>query len=589
MPLITLRNIHLAYGPMEVLLDNAALAIEPKERIGLIGRNGAGKSSFLKLLNQEIMPDSGDIERAPYLKIAKLEQSIPRDLEGTVFDVVAGSLEDLHDWESEHRVHAILSKMDLPPDQMASTLSGGQIRRVLMARAIVSEPDLLLLDEPTNHLDIETILWLENFLLNYNKTIVFITHDRVLLNKIATRIVEIDNGKLMSWTGNYAEFLIHKERELAAEAKQNQLFDKRLAQEEVWIRQGIKARRTRNEGRVRQLEAMREERQNRRSRAGNITIQAQTLSSSGKIVFELEHIRHAYGDKPIINNFSSTILRGDKIGIIGANGTGKSTLLQILLQQLQPDSGSVKHGSQLNISYFDQQREQLDDSKTVAQNICDGHDFITINGKSTHVMSYLSDFLFSPKRAKLPVTALSGGERHRLLLARLFTRPSNVLILDEPTNDLDAETLELLEEHLSNYEGTLLLVCHDRAFLNNIVTSTWAFEGNGEVNEYVGGYDDYLRQKPNPKTANTSKGSAGKSSTPEQKPSRKLSHKEKRELDELPLKIEKWEAELLELQLLMATPDFHKKAPITIKNTQESINKIEAELKQAYARWEALG
>lgn len=589
MPLLTLRNIHLSFGAMQVLLDSASMTIDTKERICLIGRNGAGKSSLLKLIQGEMDCDQGDIERAPGLKVAKLEQEIPRNLQGTIFDIVAAGITDAAEWEVEQRVNTILSKMDLVPTQEVSTLSGGYIRRVLMARAIVSEPDILLLDEPTNHLDIETITWLENFLLKYNKTILFITHDRVLLQKIATRIVEIDNGQLISWKGTYDEFLKHKETELHAEAKRNELFDKKLAEEERWIRQGIKARRTRNEGRVRQLKKMREARQQRQVRSGNVTLHTQAIAASGKQVFELDKVSHAYAGKSVIRDFSSHVLRGDKIGIIGPNGCGKSTLLQILLKQLTPDTGTVRHGTQLNISYFDQQREQLDENKPVIENICDGSDFVEINGKSMHVMSYLNDFLFSPQRARLPVKALSGGERHRLLLARLFTRPSNVLILDEPTNDLDAETLDLLEEHLMEYQGTLLLVSHDRAFLDNVVTSTWVFEGNGVVNEYVGGYQDYLRQRPqglsDKKITNTP---SAKPEKAKQSANQQLSYKEKRELEALPAKIEKLEAAITELQLLMANPDFYKKSPGDIKLVQEKLKQLESDRDAAYQRWETL-
>ncbi len=589
MPLLTLRNIHLSFGAMQVLLDSASMTIDTKERICLIGRNGAGKSSLLKLIQGEMDCDHGEIERVPGLKVAKLEQEIPRNLKGTIFEIVAEGVTDAAEWEVELRVETILSKMDLIPTQDVGTLSGGYIRRVLMARAIVSEPDILLLDEPTNHLDIETITWLENFLLKYNKTILFITHDRLLLQKIATRIIEIDNGQLISWKGTYDEFLKHKDIELNAEVKRNDLFDKKLAEEERWIRQGVKARRTRNEGRVRQLKKMREERKQRQVRAGNVTLHTQAVTTSGKQVFELDKISHSYADKPIIRQFSSNVFRGDKIGIIGPNGCGKSTLLQILLEQLTPDMGTVRHGTNLNISYFDQQREQLEEDRPVIENICDGSDFVEINGKSMHVMSYLNDFLFSPQRARLPVKALSGGERHRLLLARLFTRPSNVLILDEPTNDLDAETLELLEEHLMEYQGTLLLVSHDRAFLDNVVTSTWVFEGNGVVNEYVGGYQDYLRQRP------ISSASDKKASTAPAKPEKakqqakqQLGHKEKRELEALPAKIEKLEAGIAELHLLMANPDFYQKSQKDIKLFQEKLKKLEDELAFSYQRWEKL-
>lgn len=580
MLLLTLRNLCLSFGPMEVLLENASLTIDTKERICLIGRNGAGKSSLLKLIQGDLLCDSGEVERAPYLTIAKLMQEIPRDLEGTVFEVVSrGFGEDLQPWEIEHKVEALLSKMDLDPLQEVSTLSGGYIRRVLMAQAILAEPDILLLDEPTNHLDITTIAWLEDFLLKYNKTVLFITHDRLLLDKIATRIVEVDHGQLVSWKGNYTDYLAHKESQLAAESKRNDLFDKRLADEERWVRQGVKARRTRNEGRVRQLEAMRVERQARRDRVGVVNMQAQSVDSSGKLVFELDHITHCYDDKTVIDDFSSVVMRGDKIGIIGGNGAGKSTLLKILLGQLVPTKGMVRQGTRLNICYFDQQREQLDDSKSIVDNISDSCDFVMINGKSVHVMTYLNDFLFSPARARMSTKVLSGGERHRLLLARLFTRASNVLILDEPTNDLDMETLELLETRLVEYEGTLILVSHDRSFLNNIVTSTWALEGQGSVQEYIGGYDDYLRQR-----SKKSKNKEQKQSVMEKVPL-DLTAKEKNELEKIPKKIEQLEAERDRLYGIMADLSFYQKNQNETQTIHDRLKIIEEELVILYQRW----
>jgi ATP-binding cassette subfamily F protein uup len=613
MILLTLRNISLGYGTQS-LFDKASLTINSKERIGLIGRNGTGKSTLLKIINREADFDSGDFERTPNLVISKLQQDIPRNLTGTIFDNVAAGLgeagallsehekishefetnynDDLFEkltkvqqkieaagaWALKQRVDTILSKMNLSPDQDVSTLSGGYIRRVLMARAIVTDPDLLLLDEPTNHLDIETIGWLEEFLLNYQKSILFITHDRTLLKKVSNRIVEVDGGQFLSWECNYEDYLKHKDEQLSAEAKANDLFDKRLAEEERWIRQGVKARRTRNEGRVRRLEAMRQERTERRVRLGSANIQLQAIENSGKQVFELTHIHHEFGGKTIIQDFSTLVMRGDKIGIIGPNGAGKSTLLKIILKTLEPTSGTAKHGTQLSVSYFDQQREQLDESLPVFSNISDGSDFIMINGKSTHVMSYLRDFLFTPERARMPTKALSGGERHRLLLARLFTRPSNVMILDEPTNDLDAETLELLEEKLMEYEGTLLLVSHDREFLDNIATSTWVFEGDGKVDEYVGGYQDYLRQRPQDKLkVNNEKLKVTNARTKPVESKAKLTHKEKTELAALPVKIEQLEAELSTLQATMSTPEDYKKA-----------GEIQKGLETIYERWAIL-
>ncbi len=588
MPLLTLRNVDLSYGPTAVLLHQASLVVESKERICLIGRNGAGKSSLFKLLTQEITCDRGEIERAPNLQVATLIQDIPKDLSGTVFEVVAQGLDPtLADWEIEYRVDALLSKMTLPGQALVSTLSGGFVRRVLLARALISEPDILLLDEPTNHLDIETIAWLETILLKYNKTLIFITHDRLLLDKIATRIIEIDHGQLISWKGNYTDYLKNKEIQLAAEAKQQALFDKKLADEERWIRQGIQARRTRNEGRVRQLEALRREKSQQQARLGTVKLQAQSCALSGKLVAELENISHRYEDRTIIRHFSATVMRGDKIGIIGANGCGKSTLLNIFLQHLVPDQGQVKLGSQLTISYFDQQREQLDDDKSVMENICEGCDFVTLQGKSVHVMSYLSDFLFSPQRARLPVKVLSGGERHRLLLARLFTRPSNVLILDEPTNDLDAETLELLEERLVNYPGTLLLVSHDRTFLNHIVTATWAFEADGQLKEYVGGYDDYLRQRPESIQEITKKNQDFCHSTIAP-PEKTLNSAEKRELAQLLLTIEQLEAEQGQLHAILAQPDCYQKEKNSLKTLQNQSKSLENALATAYHLWAQL-
>jgi ATP-binding cassette subfamily F protein uup len=623
MTLLTLRNISLSYGTQS-LFDRANLSINPKERIGLIGRNGTGKSTLLKLIHCEIEFDSGEYEKKPGLVISKLQQDIPRNLTGTIFDNVAAGLGEAgtllaehekiaHEfehhysdelfhrltevqhkielagaWELKQRVETILSKMGLSPEQNVSSLSGGYIRRVLMARAIVTDPDLLLLDEPTNHLDIETIMWLEEFLLSYPKSILFITHDRSLLKKIATRIIDIDQGEFTSWDCDYHNYLIHKEEQIAAESKANALFDKRLAEEERWIRQGVKARRKRNEGRVRRLEDMRQERGERRTRLGNVNIQSQSIDYSGKKVFELEKICYEVGDNLVIDHFSTVVMRGDKIGIIGPNGIGKSTLLKIILQKLAPTEGAVKHGTQLDVSYFDQQREQLNEEKPVFENISDGGDFIMLNGKSTHVMSYLRDFLFTPERARVATKVLSGGERHRLLLARLFTRPSNVLILDEPTNDLDAETLELLEEKLMEYEGTLLLVSHDREFLDNIATSTWVFEGNGQISEYVGGYQDYLRQRPQRDKSEKLKNKhiiEKKSAT---SASNTLTHKEKTELTSLPNEIERLETVLLEIQTVMADPNFYKNDAEKIKASQQQLHDVQNKLNAAYERWEVL-
>jgi ATP-binding cassette subfamily F protein uup len=628
MSLLSLRNITIGSGH-EALLVDANLTVLPKERICLIGRNGAGKSTLLKLMMGEIAADKGEVEKQANLRIAKLVQDIPKDLTGTVFEVIASGLgkvgsllaeyekiihqletddnckllDQLHKvqegidsangWQLEQKVKTILDKMSLDGNLLINNLSGGMIRRVLMAKAIINEPDILLFDEPTNHLDIETIVWLENFLLDYPSAMIVITHDKMLLQKIATRIVEIDQGKLWSWEGDYPSYLVHKQERILAEERANDLFDKRLSEEEKWIRQGIKARRTRNEGRVTALKKMREERRVRRERQGQVKMHQQSVDLSGKMVFEASNVSYQVDGKNIIKDFSTLIARGDKIGIIGPNGCGKSTLLQLLLGSLKPQSGKIKIGTNLVISYFDQRREQLDESKTAIENIADGCDYVEINGKSMHIISYLSDFLFTPQRTRLAVSLLSGGERNRLLLARLFTKPSNLLILDEPTNDLDAETLELLEERLVDYTGTLLLVSHDRAFLDNVVTSTLVFEGNGRIEEYVGGYEDYLRQrkasfasaKINEKEKNK-KVIEAPIKTAEN--SKKLSYKDQLELQELPKKIEKMEAEKKTLQVLMTDPEFYKRSKEEIAKVGQQLNTIESELSKAYQRWEEL-
>jgi ATP-binding cassette subfamily F protein uup len=622
MPLMTLQNISLSYGAAP-LLHAANLTIDAKQRICIIGRNGAGKSSLLKIINQEIMPDDGEVVTTSTLRVAKLEQEIPQHLSGTVYQLVASGLaahtallqeyyalseklatestpkllDQLHQlqqqldqadaWQIEQRVEAVLSKIGISGELEVNALSGGMIRRVLLAKALVTDPDILLLDEPTNHLDIATIEWLENFLLNYSKALVFITHDRSFLKKLATVIVEIDNGQLQRWDCDYTKYIERKAELLAAEEKANELFDKRLAEEERWIRKGIQARRTRNEGRVRQLKQMRVEHQQRRERLGSVNLQQQKVSYSGKIVFALDKVSYKTADKVIINNFSAQIMRGDKIGIIGANGCGKSTLLKLLLGELQPTSGHVEQGTQLKISYFDQTRAQLDENKTVIDNVSTVSEYIDINGKSQHIISYLADFLFTAERARTPVKALSGGERHRLLLARIFTQACNVLILDEPTNDLDAETLELLEERLLNYTGTMLLVSHDRDFINNVVTSTIVFEGEGRLVEYVGGYDDYLQQRP-AFTIDKPAVKTEKITPPKKIPAVKRSYKEQRELEELPKKIEKLEQQILQLQNTMSDSDFYKQSAEKIASSQQQLTDLEAQLAEAYGRWEQL-
>lgn len=534
MPLITFREVSLHFGEQQIL-NKTTFQVEPKERLCVLGRNGMGKSTLLKLMHSEIQADSGEIVRQTQLVTAKLEQDIPINITGSIYEVIASGLgekgqllgeyqhiiqqlashsdekilnrlqqlqqqlDTQHAWNLAPKIENVLSRLQLPAEQDFATLSGGLKRRVLLGKALVIEPDILMLDEPTNHLDIEAIEWIEKFLLTFNGTVIFITHDRLFLQKMATRILEIDRGNIKIYDCNYQQYLERKEHELEVEQQHNKLFDKYLAQEEVWIRQGIKARRTRNEGRVRRLEQLRTERQDRLNVQGKAKMQLQQAKVSGKIVIEAENITYHYQDKCLINNFLTTILRGDKIGIIGPNGVGKTTLLKILLGELTPQFGTIKHGTKLEIAYFDQLRAQLDDEKSVADNVGYGDQYVTINGKSIHIMSYLQDFLFLPQRARTAVKCLSGGERNRLLLARLFSKPANVLVLDEPTNDLDLETLELLEELLLDYSGTLLLVSHDRSFLNNIVTSCIAFEGEGVVSEYIGGYDDWLRQRPQEK------------------------------------------------------------------------------------------
>src|SRR5471030_52082 len=566
MPLVTLDRVSMAYGHLP-LLDEVAMQVDARERVSVIGRNGTGKSTLLKIVSGEISPDEGTVWRQPSLRIARLEQDVPLSDHRSVFDVVAEGhthhLEEDEAWLREHHVELILSRLELPADAIVDTLSGGWRRRVLLARALVGQPDLLLLDEQTNHLDIEAIQWLESFLAEYEGAVMFVTHDRAFLQRLATRIVELDRGKLTSWPGNYATYLRRKEEALANEQVLADKFDKKLAEEEVWVRQGIKARRTRNEGRVKALEAMRAERAARREQVGNVRLQVEQAEQSGKLVFEAKAISKGFAGSPIIRDFSTRVIRGDRIGLIGPNGAGKTTLLRMLLAELKPDTGEIRLGANVQIAYYDQQREQLDPERTVFDTVGEGNDTVTSNGRTRHVHAYLRDFLFSDERARSPVKALSGGERNRLLLARLFTRPANVLVLDEPTNDLDLETLELLEAQLVDWPGTLLLVSHDRAFLDNVVTSTFAFEGGGRVEEYVGGYDDWLRQR------GAGRARAAAPPTPREKgavplvearpaPARKLSYKERREFTELPARIEALEGEQIALNAKVADSHFYK-------------------------------
>jgi len=606
------------------LLDNVNLSIDRGERICLLGRNGAGKSTLMKLIASELKPDDGEMIVEKGSCIVRLTQEVPEGMEGSVFDVVSSGLGDVGElvreyhhiivkletdcsealmeklsrvqqkleaadgWQMEQRVESVISRLSLNADIEFAALSGGLKRRVLLARALVLEPELLLLDEPTNHLDIASIEWLEEFLLSYGGSLLFITHDRMFLRRLATRILELDRGHLTDWPGDFDNFLRRKDEMLNAEEKENARFDKKLAQEEVWIRQGIKARRTRNEGRVRALKAMRDERQQRRERTGQVKMGVQSGERSGKLVVEVENVDYAWGDDPVIKGLSTTIMRGDKIGIIGPNGAGKSTLLGLLLGKLQPNSGTIKMGTKVEVAYFDQLRAALDEDKSVQDNVGGGSDKVTINGRDKHIISYLQDFLFTPERIRTPVRALSGGERNRLLLAKLFTRPCNVLVMDEPTNDLDAETLDLLEELLLGYEGTLLLVSHDRAFLNNVVTSSLVFEGKGRVNEYIGGYDDWLRQR---KAEAPIKQKAENGGAPQSKlktAPKKLSYKDQRDLDNLPKLIEELDAELEAIQAEIADPDFYKRDHTEIAATNDRMAEVEEKLAVAYARWEEL-
>ncbi len=599
MPLVSLQELTIGFrGPP--LLDAVSCQIEPGQRIGLLGRNGAGKTTLMRILAGQEMPDSGEVRFAPGTTASLLRQDVPQDLTGRVFDVVATGLDtaagdesDKHEaeWKARHQVEQILSRMELDGDAQFELLSSGMKRRVLLAQALVSAPDLLLLDEPTNHLDIDAITWLEDFLTRWRGTLIFVTHDRMFLRKLAGRILEIDRGRLFDWSCDYDTFLARKQAALEAQEKQDALFDKRLAQEEAWIRQGIKARRARNEGRVRTLKKMRRERSERQSAPGKVRLQIEQGRRSGNLVAEVERVSFAYGDRQIVRDFSTTIMRGDKVGIIGPNGAGKTTLLRILLGQLPPQHGRVRLGTNLNIAYFDQLRQQLDDERTVQENVGDGSDTIIVGGKSRHVIGYLQDFLFSPERARTPVRFLSGGERNRILLARLFAKPANVIVLDEPTNDLDAETLELLEERLVEFPGTLLLVSHDRAFLNNVVTSTIVFE-RGEVKEYVGGYDDWLRQRPadaaEPAVAEIRKAKPQPSAAGGKDRKRRLSYNEQRELAALPATIEQLEGEISTIHETMASPEFYQQPREEIAALQARLQSLESELAIAYARWEML-
>lgn len=566
-------------------LDHASLVIEKGDRIAILGRNGVGKSTLLTLLQGDLDLDSGNIKREAHLKVATMAQQVPQNLSGTLEDFLKAAHESEHDWET-HAIDRMLSQVQLNPKDLLENLSGGQIRRALLAKALLNDPDVLLLDEPTNHLDIATIEWLEKFLKACRKTLIFVTHDRTFMQKIATRIFEIDLGKILCWTGSYEKFLAHKQHLLTTEEKAQQLFDKRLAQEEVWIRQGIKARRTRNEGRVRALKKMRTERAARLNRQGNITLQQQTKSHVGKVAFDIENISIEYESKPLIKNFSSVIMPGDKVGIIGPNGCGKTSFLNALLGESQPNLGHIKQGAQLKVAYFDQHRMQLDLEQNAIDNVGGGSDQITVDGKSKHIISYLQDFLFTPQKARSKVKMFSGGERNRLLLAKLLAKPFNVLVLDEPSNDLDMETLDLLEEYLCEYKGVLLLVSHDRTLLNNVITSSIVFEGDGKLQAYSGSYDDYLLQskkaeKPDEKTK-------PKTKPQKEKLAKKLTYKEQLALKTLPKEIETTEKAIDKLQAEMAQPEFYQKDRTYTAEKQAELKALETALENRYARWEEL-
>ncbi|MDF1760164.1 MAG: ATP-binding cassette domain-containing protein [Coxiellaceae bacterium] len=568
------------------LFDQLSFQVNNRDRVAIIGRNGAGKSTLLKMIQGDVSSDSGQLEQQSGLTIATLAQTVPQQLSGSVHEFVSAAHQAEYDWQS-HEVDRALSQLNLNPDWQMDDLSGGQIRRALLAAALVNDPDILLLDEPTNHLDIESIEWLEKFLINSHKTIIFITHDRAFMQRVATRIFELDIGQMICWDKDYDSFVAHKQQQLSAEAEAQHQFDKKLAQEEVWIRQGIKARRTRNEGRVRSLEKMREQRQQRRSRQGNLSLAQQKTEYAGKLVLKAEGVGVDYNGESLIRDFSTLILRGDKIGIIGPNGCGKSTLLNLLLANNQPDIGSIDRGTQLEVAYFDQHRAQLDPTLTVIDNVSGGRDKITINGKEKHIISYLQDFLFTPQTSRSLVKTLSGGEQNRVLLAKILSQPANVLVLDEPTNDLDMETLELLEEFLLNYPGTLLLVSHDRSLLNKVVTSTLVFEDD-KINEYIGGYDDYLRQSKQTDDLDTDTKAKPSKKTATGSNKKKLSFNQQQELQKLPATIEKLENEINDLQQQLLDPTLYQNHPDKAKTLQQQLSELENQLESAYQRWQNL-
>src|SRR5579864_1699576 len=587
MPLVSLDRISIAYGHVP-LLDAAGLQIDPKERVAVVGRNGAGKSTLLQIVSGEVVPDAGSVWREPGLRVARLAQDVPLADARSVFDVITDSVGHLDEgWSRDQRVRSVLSRLSLRPDAIINTLSGGWRRRVLLARALVGEPGLLMLDEPTNHLDIDAMTWLETFLTDYPGAVLFVTHDRVLLERLATRIVELDRGALRSWPGDYQTFLKKKEDWLANETTRNEKFDSRLAQEEAWLRQGVKARRTRDEGRVRALLAMRQQRASRPAQLGTVRLDAAGGDRTGQVVFDVDRIAKAFGERVVVRDFSTRVMRGDRIGLVGPNGAGKTTLLRMLLGEVPPDSGTVTPGANVQTAYYDQQREQLDPDRTVFETIGGGNDTVTVNGRPEHVHGYLRRFLFSAERANSPVKTLSGGERNRLLLARLFTKPANVLVLDEPTNDLDIETLELLEAFLVGWAGTLLLVSHDRRFIENVVTSTMAFEGGGSVVEYVGGYEDWIRQRPAPMAPAAPPRQVASRPRAEQ-PRTKLSYREQQELAQLPARIERLENEQAQLNAAVAGPDFYKEGADAIGRALARLDEVHKSLLAAIGRWDEL-
>jgi ATP-binding cassette subfamily F protein uup len=593
--LLHAQQISLAFGHLP-LLDTADLRIEEGERVALIGRNGTGKSTLLKLMTGEVLPDAGRVWRAPGLRAARLDQEVLGDFaDRTVYQEIARGLGPMVDleteegWREERKIREVIARLSLPADRPVAELSGGWRRRTLLAKALVSKPDLLLLDEPTNHLDIDAIRWVESFMRDFAGATLFVTHDRAFLAALATRIVELDRGQLTSWPGDYATFLEKKAAALDNEARDLERLDKKLAREEAWLRQGVKARRTRNEGRVRDLMKLRAERASRRDQIGDVRLAIDASASSGKLVFDAEHVFKRFGDRTVIADYSQRVLRGDRVGLIGPNGSGKSTLLRLLVGELEPDDGTIRRGTRLQVAYFDQQREQLDPERTVIDTVNDGNTTVVINGQPRHVLGYLADFLFPKERAQSPVKSLSGGERNRLLLARLFSKPANVLVLDEPTNDLDIETLELLEELVGDFDGTVLLVSHDRVFLDRVVTSTVAFEGEGRVVEYVGGYADYLRQsdaaRGRPETGAEKTEGAEKRRVPVRSRPRRLSYHEQRELEAFPLQIAALEDEQRRLKEEAASPEFYKAAADHIHTVLARIDAVQQELDSTLERW----